>query len=291
MPGLIESYAVVGNCETAALVGRDGSIDWLGLPRFDSAACFAALLGSPDNGRWQIAPSSPHLQVTRRYRPGSLVLETEFETAEGRVLLVDCMGRRDGGADLVRVVRGLPGRSRMRMELIIRLEYGSVIPWVRRLDDGRVTAVAGPDRLTLCTPADVHSESMKTVADFVIGEGEEIPFSLIWSPSFRAVPVPADAGAVLETVAGLWHAWSEAHTGEGSGKWSEAVLRSSITLKALTHFETGDIIAAATTSLPEQLGGARNWDYRFCWLRDATITLYALMTSGFTCTASRANGA
>src|SRR3954447_19360028 len=149
MSGLIESYAVIGNCETAALVGRDGSIDWLGLPRFDAAACFAALLGGPENGRWQITPSSPHLRVTRHYRPGSLILETEFETAEGHVLLVECMGRREGGTDLVRVVRGLRGRTRMRMELIIRFEYGSVVPWVRRLDDGRLSAVAGPDRLTL----------------------------------------------------------------------------------------------------------------------------------------------
>ncbi|MBV8398288.1 MAG: glycoside hydrolase family 15 protein [Acetobacteraceae bacterium] len=281
MPGPIEGYAVIGNCETAALVGRDGSIDWLGLPRFDSAACFAALLGGPENGRWQIAPSPPHYQVTRRYRPGSLILETEFETTEGRVLLVDCMSRRDGAADLVRLVRGLGGQSRMRMELIIRLEYGSVVPWVRRLDDGRLTAVAGPDRLTLCTPAELHGEALKTVADFVISEGEEIPFLLTWSPSFRPVPAPAAAGAVLELVAGFWHNWSKGHTREGSGEWSETVLRSALTLKALTHFETGGIVAAATTSLPEQLGGPRNWDYRFCWLRDATITLYALMNSGF----------
>ncbi|MBV8400961.1 MAG: glycoside hydrolase family 15 protein, partial [Acetobacteraceae bacterium] len=155
MPGLIESYAVIGNCETAALVGRDGSIDWLGLPRFDSAACFAALLGGPENGRWQIAPSSAPLQVTRRYQQGSLILETEFETADGRILLVDYMGRRDAGTDLVRLIRGLRGRIQMRMELTIRFEYGSVIPWVRRLDDGRLTAVAGPDRLTLATPAAV----------------------------------------------------------------------------------------------------------------------------------------
>jgi GH15 family glucan-1,4-alpha-glucosidase len=212
MPGPIESYAVIGNCETAALVGQNGSIDWLGLPRFDSAACFAALLGGPANGRWQIAPSSPHPQVTRRYRPNSLILETEFQTAEGRVLLVDCMSRRDGAADLVRVVRGVHGRSRMQMELIIRLEYGSVIPWVRRLDDGRLTAVAGPDRLTLCTSAELRGEGMKTVAAFVVDEGEEIAFSLTWSPSFRPVPAPANADAVLETVAEFWHDWSKAHS-------------------------------------------------------------------------------
>ena len=167
MAGLIEDYAVIGNCEAVALVGRDGSMDWLAMPRFDSAACFAALLGERGNGRWQIAPSSPDFQVSRRYRNGSLILETEFETAEGAVCLIDCMGRREGGADVVRLVRGLRGQVQMRMELIIRTEYGSIIPWVRRLPDGRVTAVAGPDRFTLCTPAKVDGEGMKTVAVFV----------------------------------------------------------------------------------------------------------------------------
>jgi GH15 family glucan-1,4-alpha-glucosidase len=208
-------------------------------------------------------------------------LETEFETAEGLVRVVDGMGRREGETDLVRLVRGLRGRTRMRMELIIRFEYGSVVPWVRRLDDGRLTAVAGPDRLTLSTPAGVRGEGMSTIAEFVIGEGEELPFSLTWSPSFRAIPEPANAGAVLDTVTEFWREWSKAHTVEGSGEWTDAVLRSAITLKALMHFETGGIVAAATTSLPEQLGGSRNWDYRFCWLRDATITLYALMNAGF----------
>ena len=281
MVGLIEDYAIIGNCETTALVGRDGSMDWLGLPRFDSAACFAALLGEPENGRWQIAPSSADFQVARRYRGGSLILETEFTTADGTVLLTDCMGRRDGGADVVRLVRGLRGRSQMRMELIIRPEYGSVVPWVRRLPDGRLTAVAGPDRFTLSTPVQLYGEGMKTVAEFVVNKGEEVPFSLTWSPSFRPVPEPPNASAVLETVAGFWSDWSNAHMAEGGGEWSEAILRSAITLKALAHFETGGIIAAATTSLPEQLGGGRNWDYRFCWLRDATITLYALLNSGF----------
>src|SRR4051812_30941022 len=281
MPGLIESYAVIGNCETAALVGRDGSIDWLGLPFLAPGACFGFWLGGPKTGRWQIAPSSSLLQVTRRYQQGSLILETEFETADGRIRLVDYMGRRDAGTDLVRLVRGLCGRIQMRMELTIRFEYGSVIPWVRRLDDGRLTAVAGPDRLTLSTSAAVHGEGMSTIAEFEVGEGEEIPFSLTWSPSFRAIPEPADAGAVLDIVSGFWREWSKAHSIEGSGEWAEAVLRSAITLKALMHFETGGIIAAATTSLPEQLGGPRNWDYRFCWLRDATITLYALTNSGF----------
>jgi GH15 family glucan-1,4-alpha-glucosidase len=281
MAGLIEDYAIIGNCETAALVGRDGSMDWLAMPRFDSAACFAALLGEPGNGRWQIAPSSPGFQVSRRYREGSLILETEFEMAEGAVRLTDCMGRRDGRADVVRLVRGLRGQVQMRMELIIRPEYGSIVPWVRRLPDGRVTAVAGPDRFTLSTPAEVGGEGTKTVAEFVVNEGEEVPLSLTWSPSYRPIPEAADASAVLEAVTAFWSDWSKSHTAEGSGEWSEAVLRSAIVLKALAHFETGGIIAAATTSLPEQLGGARNWDYRFCWLRDATITLYALLNSGF----------
>jgi GH15 family glucan-1,4-alpha-glucosidase len=281
MARLIEDYAIIGNCETAALVGRDGSMDWLGLPRFDSAACFAALLGETDNGRWQIAPSSSDFRVTRRYRQRSLILETEFDTEEGAVCLTDCMGRRPGAADVVRLVRGLRGRVQMRMELIIRPEYGSVIPWVSRLPDARVTAVAGPDRFTLSTPAEVGGEGMKTVAEFVVNTGEEVPFSLTWSPSYGPIPEAVEAGPAVETVAAFWEGWTKPHWTEGSGEWSEAVLRSAITLKALAHCETGGIIAAATTSLPEQLGGARNWDYRFCWLRDATITLYALLNSGF----------
>jgi GH15 family glucan-1,4-alpha-glucosidase len=281
MLGFIEDYAVIGNCETAALVGRDGSIDWLGLPRFDSAACFAALLGKPENGRWQIAPADSGSRATRLYRGGSLILETRFETAEGAVALVDCLGRRDEGTDLVRLVRGERGRVAMRMELIIRLEYGCLIPWVRRLEDGRLTAVAGPDRLTLATPVEVHGEGLRTVAEFTIGAGEEVPFVLTWSPSYRSIPAPANATDTIDAATAGWQDWTKAYKPEGGGEWSEAVLRSLVTLKALTHRETGGIVAAATTSLPEQLGGPRNWDYRFCWLRDATITLYALMNSGF----------
>ena len=280
MPGLIEDYAIIGNCESAALVGRDGSIDWLALPRFDSAACFAALLGGPENGRWQIAPTADH-QTSRQYRPGTLILETRFETGDGVAVVVDCMGRRDGCADVVRLVRGERGRVAVRMELVIRCDYGSIIPWVRRLEDGRVTAVAGPDRLTFATSASVHGENLRTVAQFDVQAGEEIAFSLTWSPSYRPVPAPADARDTIEEANAGWLCWSQSHTGEGSGEWSEAVLRSLITLKGLTHLETGGIVAAATTSLPEQLGGPRNWDYRFCWLRDATLTLYALLNSGF----------
>jgi GH15 family glucan-1,4-alpha-glucosidase len=280
MPSLIEDYAIIGNCESAALVGRDGSIDWLAMPRFDSAACFAALLGDSKNGRWQIAPKDD-ATVTRRYREGTLVLETRFETPGGAVCVVDCMGWREGCADLVRLVRGERGRVDLRMELVIRCEYGSIVPWLRRLDDGRVTAVAGPDRLTLASPIETHGENLRTIAEFSVNAGEEIPFTLTWSPSFRMIPQSASAPDTIEEASAGWREWAKAHKPEGSGEWSEAVLRSLITLKALTHRETGGIVAAATTSLPEQLGGARNWDYRFCWLRDATLTLYALMDSGF----------
>ena len=281
MPGLIEDYAIVGNCETAALVGRDGSIDWLALPRFDSAACFAALLGGPENGRWLITPSAPGAKATRRYREGTLILETTFETEEGSAVLVDGMGRRNDGTDLVRLLRGVRGRLALRMELVLRFEYGVIVPWLRRLEDGRLTAVAGPDRVTLATPVELRGEDLRTVAEFTVGAGEEVPFVLTWSPSYRPIPAPADAGATVETATAGWKGWTESYKAEGSGEWSEAVLRSLITLKALTHRETGGIIAAVTTSLPEQLGGPRNWDYRFCWLRDATITLYALTNSGF----------
>src|SRR5690242_11005860 len=281
MPGLIEDYAVVGNCETAALVGRDGSVDWLALPRFDSAACFAALLGRPENGRWLIAPAAPDAKATRRYREGTPILETTFETAEGAAVLVDGMGRRDDGIDLVRVVRGVRGRTTFRTELILRFEYGVIVPWTRRLEDGRLTAVAGPDRVTLSAPVELRGEDLRTVADFAVAAGEEVPFVLTWSPSYRPIPAPADAGGTLDEATAGWKAWAGSYRPEGSGEWSEAVLRSLITLKALTHRETGGIVAAATTSLPERLGGPRNWDYRFCWLRDATITLYALTNSGF----------
>jgi GH15 family glucan-1,4-alpha-glucosidase len=281
MPRFIEDYAIIGNCETAAIVGRDGSIDWLGLPRIDSAACFAALLGKPENGRWKIAPIGSDSRVARRYREGSLILETRFEAEEGTVVLIDCMGRHDEGTDLVRLVRGECGRVTMHMELIIRFEYGCLIPWVRRLEDGRLTAVAGPDRLTLSAPVEEHGEGLRTVAEFTINAGEEVPFVLTWSPSYRPIPAPTNAVDTIKTATAGWQNWTKAYKPEGSGEWSEAVLRSLVTLKALTHRETGGIVAAATTSLPEQLGGPRNWDYRFCWLRDATITLYALMNSGF----------
>lgn len=282
MAGLIEDYAVIGNCETMALVGRSGSIDWLGLPRFDSAACFAALLGEAGNGRWLIAPAAMEgVTVTRRYREGTLVLETRFETPDGVVVLTDCMGRRDPGSDVVRLVRGESGRVRMRMELVIRFEYGAIVPWVRAHDDGTMTAIAGPDQLTLRTPVALRGEDMRTVAEFVVGPGHEVPFALTWSLSYHPTPASPVVQDTIDAQTGRWQDWAKAFRPEGPPDWSEAVLRSALTLKALSHRETGGIVAAATTSLPEQLGGPRNWDYRYCWLRDATITLYALMSSGF----------
>ncbi len=277
----IEDYALIGNCESAALVGLDGSIDWLCMPRFDSAACFAALLGDRDNGRWQVAPADPVTKVTRRYRDDTLVLETRFETADGTVLLTDCMGRRDGHADVVRIVRGEAGTVALRLELVIRTEYGSVVPWVSRLDDGRLSAVAGPDRLTLTTTVELRGEDMRTVSDFSVAEGEEVAFVLTWSPSYKPVPQTVDATDVVNLATEDWRDWVKSHRLEACGEWRDLVMRSLITLKALTHYETGGIVAAPTTSLPEALGGPRNWDYRYCWLRDATLTLYALLTSGF----------
>jgi GH15 family glucan-1,4-alpha-glucosidase len=215
--------------------------DWLALPRFDSAACFAALLGGPENGRWLIAPTAES-HVTRHYREGTLVLETGFETADGAVTLIDGMGRRDGCVDLVRIIRGERGRVAVRMELVIRCEYGSIIPWVRRLDDGRLTAVAGPDRLTFSTRAAVHGENLRTIAEFDIAAGEEIPFSLTWSVSYRPVPTAANARDTIEGSTAGWRRWARSHKAEGSGEWSEAVLRSLITLKALTHVETAGLL-------------------------------------------------
>jgi GH15 family glucan-1,4-alpha-glucosidase len=276
---LIEDYALIGNNATAALVGRNGSIDWLCFPRFDSAACFAALLGSPNHGHWSISPQASHSKVSRRYREGALVLETEFSTPEGTVLVIDCMDRRGHWQDVIRLVRGLRGRVAMQMELAIRFEYGTVVPWVSRMEDGRLCAVAGPDRIVFAAPVEIRGEDLKSRADFVIQEGETVPFALTWSHSFEPMPRPLDAAATVENVTNAWQKWSGKHTLKGP--YAEAVLRSIITLKALTHHETGGIVAAATTSLPEQLGGIRNWDYRFCWLRDAAYTLYALVETGF----------
>jgi GH15 family glucan-1,4-alpha-glucosidase len=281
MPLRVEDYAVIGNCETVALVGRDGSIDWLCLPRFDSAACFSALLGGPEHGRWLIAPTDKDIQVARRYLDNTLILETVFKTPQGSVSLTDFMYRRDGSSELVRIVTGVEGEVAMRTELVVRFDYGAIVPWVSQQEDGRLQFIAGPERVLLQTPVPTRGEDMRTVGDFTLREGEEASFVLNWSPSFRAA-LPPLSGEVLadarKQVHSFWTGWAAAF--QSSDPWGDAVLRSLLTLKALAHWETGGIVAAATTSLPEQLGGPRNWDYRFCWLRDATFTLYALIGAG-----------
>ena len=279
MASQIEDYALVGNCETVALVGLDGSIDWLGLPRFDSPACFAALLGSPENGRWLIGPTHEKPKATRNYRRSTLILETTFETPDGAVCVTDFMSRKDGAADLVRVVSGLRGTVAMHVDLVVRFDYGLVVPWVSRTADARLEMIAGPDRLLLDTPVTLRGEDLHTVGEFQVAEGQEIGFVLTWTPSFRPYPERQDPTALCAAADAFWTNSDRLH--DPSGEWDDAVIRSVLTLKALAHFETGGIVAAATTSLPEQLGGPRNWDYRFCWLRDATLTLYALIRAGF----------
>ena len=274
----IEDYALIGDTQTAALVGRDGSIDWLCLPRFDSGACFAALLGHERHGRWILSPVCDIRRVRRRYRPGTLILETEFETDDGTVRVIDCMPPRERAPDVVRVVEGIRGQVSMHMELVIRFDYGSVVPWVRQLN-GVLSAVAGPDALYLHTPIETRGEELTTVADFSVSEGQRVPFLLIWHPSHEAPPQPIDPLGAVEETEEWWQEWSGRCTYKG--EWQDHVLRSLITLKALTYAPTGGIVAAATTSLPELLGGVRNWDYRYGWLRDATFTLYALMTAGY----------
>ena len=281
MPLRIEDYALIGDCETAALVGRDGSIDWLCWPRFDSAACFSALLGTPEHGRWLIAPHGDpaEARVTRRYRPGTLILETEFETAEGAVTLIDFMPLRGQASDLVRIVVGRRGRLRMRTELVLRFEYGSIVPWLTRIGDGTLRAVGGPDMVVLHTATPLHGEGLRTVGDFEVAAGQSLPFYLTYAPSHHPVPAPLDPEAALTATERFWREWSDRC--RDTGEWSEAIRRSLITLKALTYRPTGGIVAAPTTSLPELIGGARNWDYRFCWVRDATLTLMALMNAGY----------
>jgi GH15 family glucan-1,4-alpha-glucosidase len=300
MPSKIEDYALIGDCETAALVSREGSIDWLCWPRFDSGACFAALLGTPDHGRWRIAPQGGLRSVQRRYLPGTLVLETVFETDAGTVSLTDLMtlrlpgaaATRDDTSDLIRIVRGISGTVNMRMDLTLRFDYGASVPWVSRVSEATGTAagpfdmpncvlraVAGPNMTTLRTPAPIRGENLSTVADFRVAEGEAVPFVLTHSPSHLPLPESIDALEAQVDNETRWRAWSDRC--QGAGEWTEAVTRSLITLKALTYHRTGGVVAAPTTSLPEQLGGVRNWDYRYCWLRDATLTLLALMNAGY----------
>lgn len=281
----IEDYGLIGNMLSAALVSRDGSIDWLCLPRFDSEACFSALLGTPENGRWQIVPDEPVVSQSRRYRTGTAILETRFETANGAVTVIDFMPRsdREDYVDLVRIVRGDRGTVRMRTELVIRFGYGHAVPWVRRQAWG-LRAVAGPDALELKTPVGLFGRGQCTVGEFQVTEGTDVPFHLGYHPSHRPRGDGRDTHAMLEETERFWRDWSSHcrfdHRVEG-GRWYDAVQRSLITLKMLQFEPTGGIVAAPTTSLPEQLGGVRNWDYRYCWLRDATLTLYALLNSGY----------
>jgi GH15 family glucan-1,4-alpha-glucosidase len=274
----IEDYALIGDTHTAALVGRDGSIDWLCFPRFDSGACFAALLGTPKNGRWLIAPQAEVTKTTRRYRGATLVLETWFETEEGSVRLIDCMPHRDHHADVLRIVEGVRGRVPMQMELVMRFDYGWIVPWVRQVEHG-LLAIAGPDALSLRTPVKTEGRDMTTVAEFAVDEGERVPFVLTWHPSTERTPHQVDPERLLESTERWWTEWTSAC--KYQGRWRDRVIRSLITLKALTYEPTGGIVAAATTSLPEHLGGVRNWDYRYVWLRDATFTLFALSLGGY----------
>ena len=273
----IEDYALIGDTHTAALVSRSGSIDWLCLPRFDSAACFAALLGDERQGRWLIAPAGPVSAVRRGYQGDSLVLETEFHTPDGVVRLVDCMPPRQRDPDVARVVEGVRGRVPMRMELVIRFDYGSIVPWVRR-QGGALHAIAGPDSVWLRTPVEVRGENFRTLAEFAVDEGERVPFTLTWHASHMPSPRRIDPIRAVDDTTGWWSEWASGITYKGG--WRDAVIRSLLTLKALTYQPTGGIVAAPTTSLPEALGGVRNWDYRYCWLRDATFTLDALMLAG-----------
>jgi GH15 family glucan-1,4-alpha-glucosidase len=274
----IEDYAMIGDCYTAALVGRDGSVDWLCLPRFDSGACFAALLGTPDHGRWLLAPAGEVTKTSRRYRDGTLVLETDYETDGGAVTVTDCMPVRSHAPNLVRVVEGKRGQVKMHTELVIRFDYGSIVPWVQRVHGG-ISAIAGPDRLVLITPVHLHGENFTTVADFTVAAGQREAFTLMWHRSHEPMPPPVDPWWAVLGTEHWWRHWSGRCTYRGP--WRDAVVRSLVTLKALTYAPTGGIVAAATTSLPEQLGGVRNWDYRFCWLRDATFTLMSLLSTGY----------
>ncbi|WP_329130528.1 glycoside hydrolase family 15 protein [Streptomyces sp. NBC_01476] len=280
MPGPIEDYALIGDLQTAALVGLDGSIDWLCLPRFDSAACFAALLGDSDNGRWRLAPRDADRCDSRTYRGDTLVLDTFWETPTGTVKVTDFMPQRDRAPDVIRIVEGLTGEVAMRGELALRFDYGNVVPWMRRVDGHRV-AVAGPDSVWLRSDPGVpmYGRGMRTYADFTVTAGERLAFILTWHPSHEKRPRRVDPYAALDQSLADWDAWSAQCAYEGP--WRPAVVRSMITLKALTYAPSGGIAAAATTSLPEEIGGVRNWDYRYCWLRDAALTLNALISGGF----------
>src|SRR4051812_34613034 len=279
MPLPLKDYAIIGDTQTAALVGRDGSIDWLCTPRFDSPACFAALLGDESNGRWLLAPAAEVKRTERRYRDGTLVLETDFHTADGVLQIVDSMPIRDEAPDIVRLARCLEGRVQVRMELVLRFDFGHVVPWVRRSEDGGLIAIAGPDAVHLIPGRPTRGRDLTTVSEFDLEAGDEVGFVLTWFPSHMPVPDPVDAAAATQDTTEWWEEWTAQSTYDGPHR--ELVQRSLITLKALTYRPTGGIVAAPTTSLPEQIGGVRNWDYRFCWVRDATLTLQSLMHAGY----------
>jgi GH15 family glucan-1,4-alpha-glucosidase len=274
----IEEYALIGDLQTAALVSRAGSVDWCCFPRFDSAACFAALLGEPEHGRWLVAPTGPVRRSTRRYRSDTLILESVFETRDGTVRQVDFMPPRGRRHDIVRIVEGLEGAVTIRSELVIRFDFGQVVPWMRRLGDAQV-ATAGPDALCLRTPVAARGEGLHTVSEFTLGAGERVPFVLTWFPSHEPLPEPIDAEQALADTEDYWLDWAGRciHVGD----YHDEIHQSLLVLKALTYAPTGGIVAAPTTSLPERLGGVRNWDYRFCWLRDATLTLLAMLNAGY----------
>jgi GH15 family glucan-1,4-alpha-glucosidase len=274
----IEDYAFLSDTQTGALVSRDGCVDWLCLPRFDSGACFAALVGESKNGHWRFFTDEKIEKVSRRYRGDTLILETEFETATGAVRLIDFMPPRGENPDIIRIVEGLCGEVAMRMELIIRFDYGRTIPWVRKAHDG-LEAIAGPNGLILRTPVETRGEDLKTVANFMVKEGERIPFVLTWFQSHKPPPRAITPDHALRDTEKFWADWTKQF--RWRGEWKSPVLRSAITLKGLTYAPTGGIVAAATTSLPEEIGGLRNWDYRFCWLRDASFTLFAMMKVGY----------
>ena len=274
----IEDYALLGDCETAALVSRQGSIDWLCWPNFASPACFAALLGTEDNGHWSIAPAA-NARSTRCYRQGTLVLETTFENDEGAVCLIDLMPIRDKFSHVVRIVRGIRGRLPMCMQLVLRFDYGRSVPWVTRTEEGAFRAIAGPDMVIMRTNARFRGQDLKTLSDFTVEREQSVWFTMTYSPSYEDAPAPIDAEEELRQTTQLWQQWTGRATYEG--EYKDAVERSLLTLKALTYRPTGGIIAAPTTSLPECLGGQCNWDYRYCWLRDATFSLLTLMNAGY----------
>ncbi|MBV8599583.1 MAG: glycoside hydrolase family 15 protein, partial [Actinobacteria bacterium] len=275
----IEDYALLGDLQTAALVERGGSIDWLCFPRFDSGACFAALLGDAENGRWLLAPKAGGT-TSRAYRGDSLILETTWENDGGVVRVIDFMPPRGKAPDVVRIVEGVRGTVEMRSELIVRFDYGSIVPWVRRVDNARV-AVAGPDALCFRAGARTRGEDRRTISTFTVSEGDRVPFVLTWYPSHDEVPVAIDPEEALRETDEFWREWTGACPIQLPSEWRDVMQRSLIVLKALTYEPTGGIVAAPTTSLPESIGGVRNWDYRYCWLRDATLTLMSLLVAGF----------